>query len=110
MKGTHLGEFEELVMLAVGTLHPEAYGVAIQQEILQQTHRKVTLSTIHSALHRLEVKGLLNSHMGEATSVRGGKRKKYFPITAFGARCLREAHDIRASMYGTIPSFILEQA
>lgn len=109
MKGTHLGEFEELVMLAVGALHPEAYGVAIKEEILQQTQRKVTLSTIHSALHRLKEKGLLNSHFGEATNIRGGKRKKYFTITAFGARCIREARDIRENMYGTIPSFILEQ-
>jgi DNA-binding PadR family transcriptional regulator len=110
MKGTHLGEFEELVMLAAGALHPEAYGVAIKEEILQQAQRKVTLSTIHSALHRLKDKGLLDSHFGEATNIRGGKRKKYFTITAFGARCLREAHEIRENMYGTIPSFILEQA
>ena len=109
MKGTHLGEFEELVMLAVGTLHPEAYGVAIKKEIFQQTRRHVTVSSIHSALHRLKEKGLLDSHFGETTSIRGGKRKKYFTITAFGARCLREIHEIRENMYGTIPAYILGQ-
>lgn len=110
MKGTNLGEFEELVMLTVGVLHPGAYGVGIKQEILNQTKRKVTLSTIHSALHRLEVKGLLNNHFGEATNKRGGKRKKYFTITAYGARCLREAQEIRQSMYQVIPSYVLDQA
>lgn len=109
MKGTNLGEFEELVLLAVGVLHPHAYGISLKQEILTQAGRKVTLSTIHSALHRLEKKGLLESQFGEATGKRGGKRKKYFTITAYGARCLREARDIRNTMYQTIPDFIVER-
>ena len=88
MKGTNLGEFEELVMLTVGILHPNAYGVGIKQEILNQTKR----------------------NFGESTGIRGGKRKKYFTITAYGARCLREAQEIRQSMYQTIPSFVLDQA
>lgn len=110
MKGTNIGEFEELVMLTVGVLHPEGYGVGIKEEILRQTQRNVTLSTVHSALHRLEKKGLLESRFGEATNVRGGKRKKYFIITAFGAKCLREAHEMRNQMYQTIPSLVLNQA
>jgi PadR family transcriptional regulator PadR len=109
MKGTNIGEFEELVMLAVGILHPHAYGVGIKQEIYNQTERKVTLSTVHSALHRLEKKGLLDSNFGEATNVRGGKRKKYFTITAVGARCLKDAHEIRYNMFRTIPSLVLNQ-
>ena len=107
MKGTNLGEFEELVMLAVGVLFPKAYGVGIKEELLKQTGRKVTLSTIHSALHRLEKKGLLQSEFGEATNIRGGKRKKYFKITAFGARALKEARDIRDQMYNSIPKLVL---
>lgn len=110
MKGTNIGEFEELVMLSVGLLHPEAYGVGIKEEIFRQTERKVTLSTIHSALHRLERKGMLKSYFGEATNIRGGKRKKYFSITAFGAKCLREAHEIRTEMYRSIPDLVLNQA
>lgn len=109
MKGTNIGEFEELVMLAVGILHPQAYGVGIKQEIFEQTQRKVTLSTIHSALHRLEKKGFLENHFGEATNVRGGKRKKYFTITAYGAKCLRAANEIRTNMFQTIPPLALDQ-
>ena len=109
MKGTNIGEFEELVMLAVGILHPHAYGVGIKEEIFLQTERNVTLSTIHSALHRLEKKGLLDSNFGEATNIRGGKRKKYFTITAFGARCLKDAHELRDNMYRTIRSLVLNQ-
>jgi len=109
MKGTNIGEFEELVMLAVGILHPYAYGVGIKETIYSQTERKVTLSTVHSALHRLEKKGFLESNFGEATNIRGGKRKKYFTITAFGAQCLRDVHEIRDTMYRTIPSLVLDQ-
>ena len=110
MKGTNIGEFEELVLLAVGVLYPKAYGVGVKEEIFRQTERKVTLSTVHSALHRLEKKGLLESKFGEATNVRGGKRKKYFSVTAYGAKCLREIHEIRANMYRTIPSLVINQA
>lgn len=110
MKGTNIGEFEELIMLTVGVLQPEAYGVAIKEEIHSQTQRKVTLSTVHSALHRLEKKGLLKSKFGQSTSERGGKRKRIFDITAFGAKCLKESHEIRNSMYKSIPQLILNQA
>ena len=96
-------------MLSVGILHPHAYGVGVKEVIFKQTERKVTLSTVHSALHRLEKKGMLESTFGEATNVRGGKRKKYFIITAFGARCLKESFEVRKQMYHTIPIPALQQ-
>jgi len=58
MKGTHLGEFEELILLTVAVLYDNAYGVAVQKEINDRTGRTVTISTVHSALKRLEKKGL----------------------------------------------------
>ena len=81
MKGTNLGEFEELVLLTVGILYDNAYSVAIKQELNQQTGRKVTISSVHAAVYRLEEKGLLNSRMGEMTNERGGKRKRLFTIS-----------------------------
>lgn len=108
MKGTYLGEFEELVMLAVGILHQEAYGVGIKQEIIERTGRKVTLSTVHASLHRLEKKGFLESRMGEATKVRGGKRKKLFSITAAGKHALATARAQRNAMWDAMPGFQLD--
>lgn len=61
MKGTQLGEFEELVLLIVGILNGEAYGVSILKDIEEHTGRKVTVSTIHTALYRLEEKGFVES-------------------------------------------------
>jgi len=107
MKGSYLGEFEELVMLTVGVLFPEAYGVAIKNEIIKQTQRKVTLSAVHAVLHRLQNKGLLSSEFGEATKERGGKRKKYFTITLAGTTTLNQAMDTRKELWSKIPKVAL---
>ncbi len=103
MKGTYLGEFEELVLLTVASLYKEAYGVGIKKSLHEQVGRKVTLSTVHAALHRLEKKGFLRSQFGEATKVRGGKRKKYFTLTAAGTEALQTARIVRNKLWDSIP-------
>ncbi len=108
MKGTNIGEFEELVLLMVGVLHPEAYGVGIKNAILSRTGRKVTLSAVHAVLQRLQEKGLLKSEFGESTRVRGGKRKKLFEMTSEGSKVLRDTRDIRNELWGEIPSVALK--
>jgi len=106
MKGTYLGEFEEIVLLAVGILRDEAYGVSVRQEIENQTQRSVNIGAVHTALHRLEDKGYLISKFGEAEEVRGGKRKRLFTLTALGVKQLREAHAIRRQMWSQLPKVI----
>lgn len=108
MKGTNLGEFQELILLTIGTLHPEAYGVSIKDEILSQTGREVTLSTVHAALVRLEEKGFVKSEFGEATNIRGGKRKKYFTITSLGVKMLSEAKEQRESLWNSLPDIVFK--
>lgn len=103
MKGTYLGEFEELVLLVVGALFDDAYGVAIKQEILKQTKRKVTLSTVHASLHRLEEKGYVKSRLGDPTQARGGKRKRLFSLTISGVKALQDARDMRNNLWESIP-------
>src|SRR5690242_2506142 len=90
MKRTSIGEFEEIVLLITALLEEDAYGVTITQEIERQTARKVGFNTVHTTLQRLEEKGLIVSKMGGATAERGGRRKRYFRITALGSRTLRE--------------------
>ena len=102
MKGTNLGEFEELVMLAIAILYPEAYGVSIKEEILDRSSRSVSLSAVHASVQRLEQKGYLVSQFGEATQKRGGKRKKYFTITSEGASAMKEVKTLRENMWGDI--------
>lgn len=106
MKGTHLGEFEELVLLTVGILYDDAYGLAITDEIEERTGRTVTVSSVHKALMRMEQKGFLRSHMGGASEERGGRKKRLFTITNSGKEALREARAIRNELWNAIPQVV----
>lgn len=102
--GRHqLGEFEELVLLTVGILYQDAYGVAIIDEMEQRLDRKVSIGALQTVLRRLESKGYLKSEFGEATNVRGGKRKRYFTLTSLGSRILRETQEQRLELFKAIP-------
>lgn len=103
MKGTNLGEFEELTLLIVGVLFDEAYGVAIQNELQERCGRSVSLSTIHVALHRLEEKGYLESRFDGATNERGGRRKLLFRVTKSGQKALANAKEMRNNLWRSIP-------
>lgn len=107
MSKYRLGEFEEIVLLTVAILNGEAYGVAIIDEIEARLKRKVSLGAMQSSLRRLEEKGFLKSEFGEATKIRGGKRKRYFVLTNFGKRALREAKEERLGLWNAVPEFIL---
>lgn len=103
MKRIYLGELEELVMLAVASLQKQAYGVAVMDELLSRIGRKVTISTIHETLARLEKKGFLESYMGGATNERGGRKKRFFEVTAYGVKAMNEARVMREQFWQLIP-------
>ena len=84
-----LGEFEQLVLLAVLHTGEEAYGIPIRDEITRRTGRDVALGTVYKTLVRLEEKGLVGSRTGEPTPQRGGRRKRYYAATPPGRRALR---------------------
>lgn len=102
MKGTYLGEFEEVVLLAVAIRVGDAYGATVVSEIEQQMSRSVNLGAVHSALHRLQQKGLLTSEMGGVTLERGGRRKRLYSVTGAGHRSLAEIRQLRNQMWETI--------
>ena len=103
MKRTFLGEFEEIVLLVVAACNDKAYGVTIWESIQQYTGRSVTMSAVHATLYRLEEKGFLSSEMGGATAERGGRRKRFFEVTAYGSKALREIQQIRQEIWQAIP-------
>jgi PadR family transcriptional regulator len=109
MKGTYLGEFEEVVLLTVAMLEDQGYGITVKQEVEQRTKRPVNLSAVHATLYRLEKKGFLNSRLGEATKVRGGKRKRIFQITPFGVKGLKQTKTLREDIWNSIPTYVLQQ-
>jgi PadR family transcriptional regulator, regulatory protein PadR len=99
MKRYYLGEFEEVVLLTVAVLEENAYGVTITHEIIEQTGRDVRLNQVHSALQRLEDKGMVRSKMGNATEERGGRRKRLFTTTALGKRVLTDIQQVRQHLW-----------
>lgn len=103
MHRENLGEFEELVLLMVGVLQENAYGVALKDELATRAGRKVNISAIHSALRRLEKKGFVRSEMGGATEERGGRRKRLFTLTNNGKLALDDSRRIRNELWQEIP-------
>jgi DNA-binding PadR family transcriptional regulator len=93
-----LGEFEQLVMLAVLREGDEAYGVTIQRAIVDRSRREVSLAAVYKTLTRLEEKGLVLARVGEPTPERGGRRKRYYALTAAGQRSLRQSVDVLRRM------------
>jgi PadR family transcriptional regulator PadR len=108
MKKSSLGSFEEFVLLSVAVIGEEAYGVTIKQELTERLNKSISVSALQTALRRLEDKGFLISKFGEATAVRGGKRKRYFKITAFGIKTLKETQELRMEMWQAIPNYELK--
>ena len=106
MSKHHLGEFEEIVMLTVAILYGKAYGVAILEEIENRLNRRVSIGALQTVLKRLENKGYLSSALGEATKVRGGKRKRFFTLTPYGIKVLEEVKDQRLKLWDAIPSIV----
>ena len=103
MAKEYLGEFEELVLTMVGILGEDAYGNAVVTEIKERVGRDVNLSAVHVTLYRLEDKGHVKSHMGGATNLRGGRRKRMFKITNAGLAMLRTMKDARIDLWKLIP-------
>jgi DNA-binding PadR family transcriptional regulator len=92
-----LSALEQQVMLAIMALHPNGYGVSIQDHIHEKTGREPSFGTIYASLDRLEEKGYVKARQGEATAERGGKRKLYFTLTAHGQKKLSQSlRDIRS--------------
>lgn len=103
MKGSNLGEFQEIVMLSIMILNENAYGVSIQEDVSERTGRRVSRGALHTALNRLEEKGLIKSFYGEPTAERGGRRKRYYQVSGKGLDSLREIKNLRQSMWQLIP-------
>ena len=108
MKKYQLGEFEEVVMLTVGVLYNEAYGVSIKKEIEARLKRGVSVGALQTALKRLEDKGYLKSREGEATEERAGRPKKYFTITAYGKKAMEYTRNTREELWSAIPKVAWE--
>jgi PadR family transcriptional regulator, regulatory protein PadR len=108
MKKYRLGEFEEIVMLTIGILNKEAYGVAIKTEIQERLSRNVSMGAMHTALVRLEGKGYIESWNGESSDDRMGRPKKYYQLTALGKKAMAYTKETRDQLWKAIPKVVLK--
>ncbi len=106
----NLGEFEEIVLLLVAGQHDQAYGLSITEAIENELGRSVTLSSVHTALYRLEDKGFVESRLGGASPTRGGRRKRLYIITGPGKAALKKTMAARVKLWQMIPDFVIEGA
>ena len=95
----HLGEFEQIVLLAIVRLGERAYGVPIRQEIENRTGRRTSVGALYSTLDRLEAKGHVHSWFAEATAQRGGRSKRYFRVLPEGLQSLTRSKSMLDRMW-----------
>lgn len=101
---TVMGEFEQLLLLAVLRLGDAAYGVTIRQAIQDATGRDVSAGAVYTALGRLEQRGLVSSSPGETVPERTGMRRRYYKVEPAGARRLVRAYrDMQVMAEGLVP-------
>jgi DNA-binding PadR family transcriptional regulator len=94
-----VGDFEQMVLLALLRLGNEAYGMEVREEIEKRTGKDVSYGAVYTTLDRLERKGLVTYTLGEATSERGGRAKKYFRVLPAGVDALRESRETLGVMW-----------
>ncbi len=94
-----LGDFEQLVLLAVLRLETEAYGVAISREIEERTGRKVSRGAVYVTLDRLEEKGYLASTRSDLPTPRSGQARRYYRVAPEGMEALEAAREVLRNMW-----------
>lgn len=99
----HLGEFELVVMLALLRVSENAYGVPIARVIEEGTGSEIGIGSVYAALDRLEQKGLVTSALGEPTSERGGRAKRYFRVTKSGLQQVRKTQKTLVALWQGLP-------
>ena len=98
-RGSYLGEFEQLVLLAVARLGDNAYGVTVRREIERRARRNASLGSVYATLERLEAKGHVASYEGEPTSERGGRARRHYRLLPSGATALEAARRMQEAMW-----------
>jgi DNA-binding PadR family transcriptional regulator len=103
----YLGEFEQIVLLAILRLADQAYGVPIRVEIERRTGRALTVGALYRTLDRLEDKGYVSSAFSDPTPERGGRSKRYFKVRPVGLQNLRASREALTAMWEGLEPLVL---
>ncbi len=99
MPEIYLGEFEQIVLLAILRLGEDAYAIPVREEIEARTGRTVSRGALYTALERLEAKTCLRSSMSEPLPERGGRSRRYYTVTPAGLGALRAAREALMALW-----------
>jgi DNA-binding PadR family transcriptional regulator len=99
----YIGEFEELVLLAILSQGDNAYGVTIREALEDATNRSITIGSLYTTLARLEEKGLVTSRLGDPTAARGGRAKRHYKVRGSAQLLLREVQAARQRLINLEP-------
>lgn len=97
----YIGEFEELVLLAILSQGDNAYGVTIRESLEDATGRSIAIGSLYTTLSRLEDKGLVQSWIGEPTAERGGRAKRHYKVKGSAEALLKEVQAARRRLMST---------
>src|SRR5215207_11067457 len=100
----YLGEFEQVVLLAILRLGEDAYAIPVREEIGLRTGRDVARGALYTALERLEAKGCLRSRMSEPLPERGGRSRRYYTVSQSGLAALRTAREGLLALWSGVES------
>jgi DNA-binding PadR family transcriptional regulator len=106
MSETYLGEFEQIVLLAILRVGDEAYAIPVREEIEKRTGRTVARGALYTALDRLESKGCLRSRMSDPLPERGGRSRRYYTVTPSGLAALRASRAALIALWKGVESQI----
>ena len=95
----YLGEFEQVVLLAVAHLDGDGYGMTVRREIERRTGREISIGAVYATLDRLERKGFVRSREGEPTPERGGRARRHFALERAGVQALRRTQRMLEQMW-----------
>lgn len=98
-KGDYLGEFEQLVLLALVRLGKQGYGMTVRRELEATSGRSVSIGSVYATLDRLEAKGYLSSSVGDPEPVRGGRGRRTFEMKPAGLEALARSRDVLTRMW-----------
>ncbi len=101
-----VGEFEQMVLLAILRLGHGAYAVPVREEIEQRAKRSVARGALYTTLERLETKGFLTSRMSDPSPVRGGRSRRYFEVSAAGVRSLQQTKEAMLNLWEGLDSVL----
>ena len=104
-----LGEFEQVVLLAILRLGDEAYAVSIRDEIARCTGRDASRGSVYITLDRLETKGYLRSRLADSTPQRGGRAKRYYALRPRAVEALKDSRRALVALWRGLES-VLGQA